>query len=193
MDCEKTGALIRLLRQEQHLTQEQLAARLNISNKTVSKWERGAGCPDISLLDTLADALQVDLRELLQGRLPDKPWATGNMKKAIYYVCPVCGSLSVTTGNASLSCCGRTLAPLSPAKAAENQRLQLEAVEDEWFITSTHPMEKNCYISFVAFVTGDRLQLVRQYPEWELQLRLPKRHGQLLWYSTQDGLLTQTI
>ena len=55
-------------------------------------------------------------------------------------------------------------------------------------------MRKENYISFVAFATGDRLQVVKQYPEWDLQLRIPRRgHGMLLWYAQADGLLYQLL
>ena len=55
-------------------------------------------------------------------------------------------------------------------------------------------MEKGHYISFVALLTGDSILLRKQYPEWDLQLRLPAfAHGKLLWYCTQHGLFYQNI
>ena len=65
MDCGKVGALIGRLRRERGLTQRELAGRLLVSDKAVSKWERGAGCPDVSLLAPLAEELGVDLAALL--------------------------------------------------------------------------------------------------------------------------------
>ena len=65
MDHTKIGGLIRRLRQERGLTQRQLAERMGISDKTVSKWERGMGCPDLSLLPELSDIFRVDLDQLL--------------------------------------------------------------------------------------------------------------------------------
>ena len=71
---------------------------------------------------------------------------------------------------------------------------ELEPVEDERFLTSSHPMTKEHHISFVAFATGDRIVLQRLYPEWDLQARIPGRgHGMLLWYCTQHGLFYQLI
>lgn len=117
MNAEKTGALIRALRTEQGLTQKQLADRLHLSDRTVSKWERGAGCPDVSLLGALARELGVDPGCLLAGELGRSPREGGNMKRIKFYVCPVCGEVVYSTGNASVSCCGRPLAPLDPAPA----------------------------------------------------------------------------
>ena len=57
MDRTKTGALIAAARKEQNMTQKELAAALHVSDRAVSKWERGAGFPDISLLEPLADTL----------------------------------------------------------------------------------------------------------------------------------------
>lgn len=193
MDCGKIGGLIGRLRRERGMTQRELADRLQVTDKAVSKWERGLGCPDVSLLTDLSAALGVDLSALLAGDLPPGDDAGGNMKKAKYYVCPQCGGITMTTGEGSLSCCGRTLAALTPRKAA-GEKLAVEKVEDEWFITSDHPMTKDHHISFVALATGDRVQLIRQYPEWDLQVRIPAcGHGTLLWYCTEHGLFYQLL
>ena len=57
MDCMKVGKLILQFRTEKGLTQKQVADQLNISNKTISKWECGLGCPDVSLWEELANVL----------------------------------------------------------------------------------------------------------------------------------------
>lgn len=194
MDCSKVGLLIRRLRMEKKLTQAALAARLNLSSKTISKWERGLGCPDVTLLNALSTVLDVDISRLLEGELLPNETVGGNMKNTKYYVCPDCGSISLCTGNAEISCCGRRLNALEMVKAEPDEKLHVEIVEDEWFISSDHPMEKDNYISFVAFQTGDKVELVKQYPEWNLQLRLKKRgHGNLIWYSAVQGLRYQLL
>lgn len=194
MDCTKVGELIRCLRQEKGLTQKQLADTMHLSDKTVSKWERGLGCPDVSLLADLSDILGVNVEDILDGELSPNPFVGGNMKKSRYYVCPICGNITLCTGNASVSCCGRKLEPLELRKADDEQKLCVESVEDDWYITGSHPMQKDNYIAFVALATGEKVQLIKQYPEWNLQLRIPKRgHGTLLWYSTQDGLFYQLL
>ena len=189
MDCAKTGALIRALRLEKGLTQQTLAERLNLSAKTISKWENGRGCPDVSLLEPLSAVLGADVAAVLSGAFPVNPVQGGNMKNTRYFVCPQCAGVSLSSGNAQISCCGRRLEPLQMAKAAPDEMLRAEAIEDEWFITGDHPMEKNNYIRFVAFQTGDRVELYRQYPEWSLQLRIKKRgRGMLIWYADDIGL-----
>ena len=194
MNNEKLGALIRALRRELGLTQLELAHRLGVTDKAVSKWERGLGCPDVSYLPQLSQIFGVDLARLLQGDLAPNDIVGGNMKKLKYYACPVCGGLSFCTGAAEVSCCGRKLAPLEPRKAAAGETLTVEAIENDGFVTGDHPMRKEDYISFVAFATGDRLQVVKQYPEWDFQARIPGRsHGTLLWYSPKQGLLYQLI
>ena len=116
------------------------------------------------------------------------------MKHIRFFVCPRCGSISSSTGNTQVSCCGKPLAPLPAQKADEAHRLAVQAVEDEWYLTSDHPMTKDCYLSFTAFATGESVQLTKHYPEWDFQLRLPRRrHGILYWYSTRDGLFCQYL
>ena len=193
MDQERIGRHIRQLRTEKGLTQRALADALGITAKAVSKWETGGGLPDISLLGALSQTLGADLVHLLTGAAADAR-AGGNMKKANYYVCPVCGNFTVGTGAADVSCCGRRLEPLTPQKAPEEKKLTVERVEDEWFVHSDHPMTRENYVSFIAFANGERLELVRQYPQWDLQTRLADRgRGMLLWYSTTEGLFYQYI
>lgn len=194
MDCGKIGALIRSLRMEKGLTQLQVAEKLNLNAKTVSKWETGHGCPDISLVPELAALLGVEIERLIAGELETNEQTGGNMKKIKYYVCPSCANISLCTGNAGVSCCGRPLNPLELKKAENEQKLKVELIEDDWFITSDHPMDKENYIRFVAFANGAKLEWIQQYPEWDLQLRIHKSgHGQLIWYSPNDGLLYQLL
>lgn len=68
MDNIQFGAFVAQLRKEQELTQKELADRLNVTDKAVSKWETGKGFPDVKLLEPLAQALGVSLVELMQGR-----------------------------------------------------------------------------------------------------------------------------
>ncbi|MEG1849781.1 MAG: helix-turn-helix transcriptional regulator, partial [Oscillospiraceae bacterium] len=168
--------------------------KMHLSDKTISKWERGAGCPDVTLLPELSRLLGINMEDMLDGDLPTNDFVGGNMKNTAYFVCPSCGNVTLCTGAAAVSCCGRRLEALTPQKATDAQRLCVEPVEDEWYITSDHPMRKDHYISFLVFATGEKLQIIKQYPEWELQVRIPKRgHGMLLWYDTQQGLFYQLL
>ncbi len=192
MDQIKTGKLIYTLRRELHLTQSQLAEQLHVSNKAVSKWERGLGCPDVSLLPLLADALGVGLEELLAGDLGANELSGGNMKRLCFYICPDCGNVLTAVAEASVACCGKKLRPAQPVKAENG--LSVELIEQEYYVTADHPMEKGHYIAFVALLTGDSLMLRRQYPEWGLQARIPAfAHGRLFWYCTQHGLFWQIV
>ena len=67
MDQKKTGQFLKTLRNEKGLTQEQLAQKFNVSNRSVSRWETGTNLPDISLLVEIADFYDVDVREIIDG------------------------------------------------------------------------------------------------------------------------------
>ncbi len=194
MNQQKTGSLIKNLRLEKGLTQRQLGELLGVSDKTVSKWERGSGSPDISLISPLAGILNVSAEKLLGGELPTAPGDGGNMKNIRFFVCQTCGNVSLCTGKAVVTCCGRPLEALTPVKAAPEEKLRVEKSDGDLFITADHPMEKAHHIAFLAFAAGESVQLVKLYPEWDLQVRLPfRRHGTLFWYCTKHGLFYQYI
>lgn len=117
MDASKVGELIYSLRKEKGLTQKQLADQLNISDRTISKWERGYGCPDVSLLSDLSGLLGVNIENILEGDLFSNEFIGGNMKKSSYFVCPSCNNIVMATGNITLSCCGRKLEALEAKKS----------------------------------------------------------------------------
>ena len=194
MDQNKTGALIRARRQEKGMTQGKLAGQLAVSDKTVSKWERGCGAPDISLLPPLAEALGVSARSLLRGELDENTPATGNMKRSTLYRCPLCGNLLFSTDGAELYCCGQKLAPLTARKPDSAHTPTVECSDGEWLVTVPHEMRREHYISFFAFLTGDTLLVKRLYPEWDAPTRLPFfAHDTLLRHCMEHGLFTQEI
>lgn len=194
MDTNQIGNLIYTLRKEKNLTQLQLAERMNISDKTISKWERGLGCPDISLLPELTKILEINIEELLSGKLDMNDITGGNMKNTKFYICPQCGNIITSTECAAISCCGKKLSASEPIKANNTEKLNVEIIENDYFITTQHEMTKEHYISFTALLTGDSLILKKQYPEWNLQSRFPTlTHGKLIWYCTKHGLFYQLI
>lgn len=194
MEADKTGRLIRQLRRGRGMTQRDLAARLRVSDKAVSKWERGAGCPDISILTALSRELGVDTAVLLTGDLSPNAQDGGNMKKLRFYVCPDCGNTLTATAQAVIACCGKSLPPLTAQKAAEDERLTVALVDGDNYVTSAHPMTKEHHITFVAFLTGDSVFLRKQYPEWDMQARFPVvGHGTLVWHCTRHGLFCQLL
>lgn len=194
MDREKIGNLIRTLRIEMGMTQLQLADQLHVSDKAVSKWERGIGCPDSSLIPLLSDVLGVEPGTLLAGELNPNESMGGNMKRTKFYVCGECNNILTSTEETSISCCGRKLSSLTATKATEEKKLKVEIVEGECYISSDHEMTKENHISFLAFVNGDTLLMRRLYPEWNLSTRIPRiGRGTLYWYGTKEGLYYQYI
>lgn len=194
MDAAKTGALIRSARVSLGFTQSQLAAQLGVSDKAVSKWERGVGCPDLSLITPLAKILGLGTDELLSGEVRESERRSDSMKRTSFFYCEQCGNVLTASGAASVTCCSRRLEPLAVRECDDAHALTVERVEDELYITTAHEMEKGHYIAFVAALEGDRLTLCRQYPEWEMRLRLPiRRRFTLLWYCTEHGLFRRIV
>ena len=194
MNTYVTGTTIRQLREHRHLTQAELGARIGVSSKTISKWETAKGLPDISLLQPLAQALGISVIELMNGEQILNQNVSANMLRSKFYVCPICGNVIHALGNAVVSCCGITLPALEAEEADDDHMVTIAVVEDEHFITVRHPMTKAHYISFVAYVTSDRLQMVKLYPEGNAQTRLQLRGmGYLYYCCNQHGLFRKKI
>ena len=185
-----TGATIRRLREAHHLTQSQLAEILGVTAKAVSKWETAKGMPDLTLIQPLATALGVSVAELMSGNVVVNRNGAANLLRSKFYVCPLCGNVLHATGDAVISCCGIPLPALEAEETDDTHALTLEKVEDETFLTVPHPMTKEHYISFLAHVTMDRIQLVKFYPEGNAETRLSLRgRGFLYLYCNKHGLM----
>ena len=192
MNTYVTSATIKQMREKQNLTQAELAERIGVSSKTISKWETAKGLPDISLLQPLAQALGISVIELMNGELITNKNTSANMLRSKFYVCPLCGNIIHSTGDSVISCCGITLPALEAEDADDAHMLCIEKVEDEHFLTINHPMTKQHYISFVAFITSDRIQMVKFYPEGNAETRMQLRgRGLLYWYCNHHGLFKQ--
>lgn len=98
-----TGNTIRTLRIKHGITQKELAEKLNVSDKTISKWETEKGLPDISIVEELAKALHVSLTELFTGDLKTNENVSGNIKRIQFYVCPICGNIITAVGEGNFS------------------------------------------------------------------------------------------
>ena len=189
MNTYVTGNTIRQLREKRNLTQAELAEIIGVSSKTVSKWETAKGLPDISLLQPLAQALGISLIELMNGEHITNRNIAANMLRSRFYVCPICGNVICSAGNAVVSCCGVTLPPLEAEEGDHDHAVTVERVEDEHFITVHHPMTKQHFISFLAFVTTDGVRLVKLYPEGNAETRMQLRGmGYLYYYCNRHGL-----
>ena len=194
MNTYVTGNTIRQLRERGHLTQAELGEKIGVSSKTVSKWETAKGLPDISLLQPLAEALGISVLELMNGEQIVNQNVSANMLRCKFYVCPVCGNVIHCMGNTLISCCGIALPPLEAEEADEDHAVTIETVEDEHFITVHHPMTKAHFISFVAFVPSDRIQMVKLYPEGNAETRMQLRgRGYLYYYCNRHGLFRKKI
>lgn len=192
MNSYVTASTIKKLREKKGMTQEKLASVLAVSGKTVSKWETGRGLPDISLLEPLAAALDISVAELLSGECIENSNRSANMLKTKFYVCPVCGNIINSTGEASVSCCGITL----PVLEAENDEgiLNMERIEDEYFVTADHEMTKSHYISFMAYVTNQKAEIVKLYPEGNAETRFFIRGtGYIYYYCNHHGLFRKNV
>ena len=194
MNTYVTGTTIRQLRESRKMTQAELAGKLGVSSKTISKWETARGLPDISLLQPLAGALGISVIELMNGQHIINRNISANMLRCRFTVCPLCGNVIQSTGNAVVSCCGITLPALEAEEADDSHGITIETVEDEHYVTVHHPMTKTHFISFLAFVNDHRVQLVKFYPEGDAQARLQLRgRGLLYYYCNRHGLFQRKV
>ena len=194
MDAYITGQTIKNLREKKGFTQAELAEKLGVSSKAVSKWETAKGLPDIALIEPLANVLSVSVMELMTGNAVVNKNIASNILRSKFYVCPLCGNIIRTVGDAVISCCGITLPPLEAEETDNEHNITIEIVEDEHFITINHNMTKEHYISFIAHITYDRVQFVKFYPEGNAETRLNLRGGGWLYfYCNKHGLMKTKI
>ena len=194
MNTYVTGNTIRKLRESKHLTQSELGERIGVSDKAVSKWETGKGLPDLTLIQPLAQALDVSVIELMNGEQIINRNRSCNVIRSRLYVCPICGNVIHCTGDAVVSCCGVTLPPLDAEDPDAEHTLLIQRVEAAHFLTISPPMTKTHYISFMAFASSDRFQLVKLYPEGNAEARMQLHgHGILYFYCNRHGLMKKRL
>lgn len=194
MEQEKTGKLLTKLRKELGLTQKALGEHLNVSDRTISKWERGVGLPDISLLKEISKVFGVEIEGILTGELLEQEKNGGNMKRISFFRCDRCGSIYWGTGKGEVTCCGRKQGILLPKKIDEAHEITREEIDGAWYITFSHEMKKEHFITFVAWISLDRATIVRLYPEQAGEVRLPKdRRGTLYLGCSRDGLFSMEM
>ena len=194
MDNYITGATIKRLREAKEITQTQLAEKIGVSSKTVSKWETAKGLPDITLIEPLSQALGVSVIELMSGDTVTNKNVSSNILRSKFYVCPICGNIIRTTGDALISCCGITLPALEADETDEAHEIKIEKVEDEYFVSIDHEMEKTHFISFIVHLTSDKVNFIKLYPEGNAEARFPLRgRGYLYIYCNKHGLMKKKI
>lgn len=183
------GEVIKGLREKNRMTQVELAEKIGVTDKAVSKWETGRGLPDITLVEPIAKALSISVGELFAGEQVINKNVVANMKRAKLYACPICGNVIQATGDVALSCCGVTLPALEAEEPDEMHQIKLENVEDEYCVSVEHPMTKDHYISFLIYRTGDRIETVKLYPEGNAECRFFRRgRGEVYAYCNRHGL-----
>lgn len=189
-----TGSMIKRLRENKKMTQLELAEKINVTDKAISKWETGRGLPDISLIEPLAAALGVSVIELFSGENVINTNRASNMLRLQFYVCPVCGNVIQSTGQAIVSCCGITLPQLEAEEADSTHNIKIERVEDELYVSVPHEMTKPHHISFIAAVRGDGYEIKKLYPESDAEARF-KIAGtkDLYFFCNQHGLFRTKI
>ena len=186
-----TGTVIKNLRDRNKMTQLELAERLGVSDKTVSKWETGKGYPDITLLEPIAEAFHISVTELISGNAIHNANVSANMLRSKFYVCPVCGNVIHSMGEAAIHCHGIRLMPLEAEPTDEEHMIFIEHVEDEYYVRIDHSMTKEHHISFVAAASSDDMQLVKLYPEGGAETRFKIRGvRRIFFYCNRDGLFS---
>ena len=189
-----TGAVIKELREKNKMTQLQLAEKLRVSDKAISRWETGKGYPDITLLESIADAFSISVTELISGNAVYNANVSANMMRSKFYICPVCGNVIHSMGEAVIHCHGILLTPAEAEETNEDHMIFIERVEDEYYVRIKHEMTKKHYISFVAAISHDRIQMVKLYPEGNAEARV-KINGvkRIYFYCNRDGLFYTTL
>ena len=189
-----TGAVIKELREKNRLTQAELAEKLCVSDKTISKWETAKGYPDISLLEPLAKVFGVSITELLSGNAVENINVSANMLRSKFYICPVCGNIIHSMGEAVIHCHGVQLTPAQAEETDENHKIFIERVEDDYFVQIEHDMTKKHYITFVAAMSADNIQMTKLYPEGNAEVRFPTRGiRKIFFYCNRDGLFSINV
>lgn len=186
-----TGTVIKELREKNNMTQLQLAEKLGVSDKSISKWECFRGYPDISLLESIAKVFKISVTELISGNAIQNANVSANMLRSKFYVCPVCGNVIHSMGEAAIHCHGIQLMPLEAETPDDHHKISIERIEDEYYVRIDHSMTKEHYISFVAAASSGDMQLVKLYPEGNAEARFKIRGvKKIFFYCNRDGLFS---
>ncbi len=156
--------------------------------------QEGKGYPDISLLEPIAKVFGVSVTELIAGNTVTNMNVSANMLRSKFYVCPVCGNIIHSMGEAVVQCHGILLTPCQAEETDENHMIFIERVEDEYYVRIEHDMTKEHYISFIAALSADKIQMLKLYPEENAEARF-KINGvkRILFYCNRDGLFSMNV
>ena len=111
------------------------------------------------------------------------------MLRSKFYVCPVCGNTIHSMGEVVAQCHGIMLKPCQAEMTDEDHMIFIEQVEDEYYIRIDHEMTKQHYISFIAGISSDKIEMVKLYPESNAEARLKIRGvRKIIFYCNKDGM-----
>lgn len=190
LNAEKTGKLIHDIRVKKGMTQKELAAAINVTDKAICKWEKGHGCPDITLLSQLSKVLEIDIQSILQGRLIKNRSVGSNMNYLKFYRCPTCGNLVTSIKDIEISCCGNILNPVS-SKISEEEKYRpiIREFDGQYTVSFNHPMTKDDYISNVIIVQYNQIMSINLFAEQEAIVTLPQVAGIHMYVISSKGEL----
>ncbi len=185
------GSAIRQKREKMGLTQAELAEKIGVTDKAVSKWETGNGIPDIHIAKLIAEVFDVSVTEILDGDYITNKNQSGNLNKVNFYVCPVCGNIAYSVGEMYASCHGIKLSPL---KRENDENMSISQSDGELLIKIDSEMSKENYVSFVALQFADEIHFKKLYPEMSAQARFPyRRRGTVYCYHNKLGLFCRKL
>lgn len=116
------------------------------------------------------------------------------MLRSNFYVCPICGNIFHSMGEAVIQCHGIQLNPEVSDEPDEAHKIAVERIEDEYYVQIDHEMTKRHYISFIAAVSPDRIQLVKLYPQGNAEARFKVNTvKKIYFYCNKSGLFSFDI
>lgn len=194
MNAAKTGKLIHDIRVKKGMTQVQLAEAINVTDKAICKWERGRGCPNITLLSQLSKVLEIDIQSILQGECVKKRKIGTSMNNLLFYGCPTCGNLISSVKEVEVSCCGNRLMPITATESDEEKyRPIINEFDGQYSVSFNHPMTKSDYIKNVIVVQYDKIMCINLYAEQEAIVTLPQISGINLFVLTNKDQLIPCV
>ena len=119
---------------------------------------------------------------------------SANIKKSKFYVCPICENIIHSVRENIVSCCSMVLHVLEAENEDDNHKINIEKIENEYLVSLNHEVTKQHNISFIAYVTVDRCEILELYPEQEAMTRILRRDSRTIYvYCNKDGLIKKNI
>lgn len=194
MNQNQIANLIRNNREKRKMTQMELAQLLYVSDKTISKWETCKSCPDLEMMEAIARVFQMSIYEFLSNQIIETRNKQGNCLKVHFYVCPICGNVLWSLSESVMHCHGISLSSLQVQEINEDHLISIQKIENEYYVSISHEMTKQHYISFIAALSGNRIQFVKLYPEQNAEAYFKMDGVKFIYfYCNQEGLFKKRI